>query len=390
MKEAPHGAPEPENDGLWPIVTLLLAAALTLVLVSLALDRDRKDAAARAAGAVATPGMVKPGTGPGAGPILPPPDPATGKSALLAGIEEMLERLVQGKVSAAELGAFKASLLAMPPAEVIAAIRAFLASGGNARTGQGFEVAVGGTLAGQPTLRLLLLDVLGQQARRLRSGDAAVVSRTILESKDSPDEWALALRNVAWAEPQSRAYVAGKVREMIAHPAWREQPSDGMLEALDLAVWSQDATLVPALVEARSASQAMSHAVDMALDRMAEAAPLDVMTYLNTHPTTLAERPLLRADYFAKADLANGAQRSQVELYLGRPDVALEEKGKLLRALVTPSSFVADTLVTAPPPADDGSARRGALAQATGDWLRTNRFPSLRAQIEDVQARLAP
>jgi hypothetical protein len=390
MKDAPHGATDPEGEGVYPLIALLAAAVLALVLVTMMRDRDRKEAEARATPAPVVSAAGEGGKGRDVGPLPRSADAVVGQSPVAAAIEEMLVRLVRGNVSAAELAAFKAALLAGPPAETIAAIRAFLATGGNARTGQSFEVAAGGVLSGQPTLRLLLLDVLGQAARKLRSGDAAEVSRAILETKDSPDEWALALRNVAWAEPQSRAYVAGKVREMMAHQAWRDAPSDGMLEALDVAVWTRDATLVPELVEARSANQALSHAVDIALDRMAESAPLDVMTYLNTHPATLAERPLLRADYFAKADLADGAQRSQVEMYLGRPDVAADEKSKLLRALVTPASFVSDTLVTAPPPADDGSARRAALAQATGDWLRTNRFPSLKTQLMEVQERLAP
>ena len=209
------------------------------------------------------------------GPVPPPPDPLAGASLQTRTIEAMLVRLVRGPVTADQLAAFKAALLAAPPAETIAAIREFLATGRNARTGQEFAIASGGgTLAGAPTLRLLLLDVLGQAARKLRSGDAAEVSRTILETKDSPDEWALALRNVAWADPQSRAYVASKLREMIAHEPWRAAPSDGLLEALDVAVWSRDATLVADLAAARDSNQAMSHAY--ITDRMAEAAPLEV------------------------------------------------------------------------------------------------------------------
>ena len=67
--------------------------------------------------------------------------------------------------------------------------------------------------------------MLGQQARKLRSMDAAEISRGILEDKTSADEWALALRNVAWAEPQSRSYLTGKVREMLSYDPWRATPS---------------------------------------------------------------------------------------------------------------------------------------------------------------------
>src|SRR5215207_8121535 len=106
-------------------------------------------------------------------------------SPLAAALEGMLERLVRGGVSAAELAAFKRALLAADPAETIAAIRAFLATGRNAGTGQGFNLATGGgTLEGAPTLRLLLLDVLGLQARKLRSPESAIIARAILETKE--------------------------------------------------------------------------------------------------------------------------------------------------------------------------------------------------------------
>ena len=312
------------------------------------------------------------------------------RSALRDWIDRVLAALELGPNPAAA-EQLKAALLAAEPRLAINAIVEFLGEGRDVATGGEFALGGGGALADAPTLRVMLLDVLGQIARRTRSPAAARVSRTVLETRDSADEWALALRNVAWHEPAAKPYLASKVREMLAHGPWRARPSAGMLEAFDVAVYTRDASLVPELAEAqRSGGRELQYAAAVALDRLAEQGPLEVMTYLNTHPTELADRPLLRADYYAKADLSQIAQRAAVEIYLGRPDVALEEKSKLLKGLATPATFVAETLLTEAPPPDDGGPRLDALARATGEWLAGDRFPDLRAPLTQLRQRLAP
>ena len=316
------------------------------------------------------------------------PAPAT---SLLSRIERLLA-LLQFGANPAELAALKRELLASEPNASISAILAFLSSGRDAATGLDFTLGERGALDAAPTLRTMLLDVLGQIARTSRSDAAAKYARTLLESKTSADEWALALRNVAWHEPTATPYLAAKMRELLAHTPWRERPSAGMLEAFDVIVFAKDASFVQDLADAQRADQReLSHAAAIALDRLAEQTPLDVMNYLNTHPTTLAERPMLRADYYAKADVSQPAQRAALEVYLGRPDIALTEKGKLLQALAAPGSFVSENLLTesAPPPADDGTAaRREALGKVAADWLATNRFPDLTAPLTQLERRL--
>jgi hypothetical protein len=102
----------------------------------------------------------------------------------------------------------------------------------------------------------------------------------------------------------------------------------------------------------------------------------------------MAERPFIRADYFAKEDLSQPTQREAVEFYLGRSDVSHEEKAKLLNALTTPASFVAEGLLTDSLPEPDEVARANALVEATRAWLVQNRFPQLRSEIVEVQLRL--
>ena len=304
-------------------------------------------------------------------------------------IEKLLALLEAGTATEADLDALKRALLAADPALATAAIRDFLATGRDARTGLDFTLRPGGELTA-PTLRVLLMDVLGRIAKRDGSTAAAQLARATLEKKDSADEWAIALRNVAWAEPATTAYLAAKAREMLAYAPWRAAPTGGMLEAFDVIVFTKDASLTAELADAQNDPNAqLRHAAEVALDRLAAASPLGVMNYLNANPATLAERPMLRADYFAKADLAAPGQKTALEFYLGRPDIADAEKTKLLKALAAPAAFVSENLLTEPPPEFDEAAHEHAILAAVGEWLTGQRFPALQTQLLQLQRRLA-
>jgi hypothetical protein len=320
-------------------------------------------------------------------PEISTPVAATAKSNDV--FEDFLDRLQKRQVTPGQLLAFRKALLEGDPAIVIPAIRAFLATGKDVSTGLAFQLGEGGELEGAPTLRLLLLDVLGQLSRKTRTADAASVSREILADKKSSDEWTIALRNLAWCEPQSRAFLASKFSEMIRYEPWRTQPSGGFLEAFDVAVFSGQVNVMEPLNEALQAPQPeMQRAAAMALDRLAESAPLDVMQKLNSQPQMFADHPYLRADWFAKADMREPAQRAQFEVYLARPDVALSEKGKALKALASPGQFISENLLTNPPSPTDDTAREAAVLAAATDWYR--RFPELAAPLAILRERLEP
>jgi hypothetical protein len=302
-------------------------------------------------------------------------------------IEEFLDRLQKRQVTPAQLLAFRKALLEADPATVIPAIRAFLATGKDISTGLAFELGEGGEVTHAPTLRLLLLDVLGQLSRKARTADAATVAREILAEKKSSDEWAIALRNLAWHEPQSTAFLASKFSEMVRNEAWRTQPSSAFLEAFDVAVFSKQVTVMEPLDEALQApNPELQRAAAVALDRLAESAPLEVMQKLNSEPQLFAEHPLLRADWFAKADLREPAQRAAFETYLARTDVTLEEKSKALKALASPGQFISDNLLTTPLPPGDDDARDAAVLGAANDWSR--RFPQLETSLASLRERL--
>jgi hypothetical protein len=311
------------------------------------------------------------------------------RDSLRKQIEAVFQKLLAGNGSAREIAALRAALENADPREAMAAALDFLRSGRDVRTGESFVVGSGGRLSAAPTLRVMLLDLLGLLSQEIKSDDGASYARSVLDSKNSPDEWAIALRNVAWHDPAAKAYLSAKVRELMSYSPWRQAPTAGMLEAFDVAVFVQDANLIPVLAENVVSEQvALQRASAIALDRLAERAPLAVMNYLNANPKLMAERPFIRADYFAKADLSQPTQREAVEFYLGRSDVSHEEKAKLLNALTTPASFVAEGLLTDSLPEPDEVARGNALVEATRAWLVQNRFPQLRSEIVEVQLRL--
>ena len=91
------------------------------------------------------------------------------------------------------------------------------------------------------------MDLLGQLAKTTGSDEAATVARGVLETKTTPEEWAVSLRNVAWSDPAATGYLAAKMREMLAEPSWTANPSGALLESFDVIVFSGDPTFIPTL-----------------------------------------------------------------------------------------------------------------------------------------------
>jgi hypothetical protein len=312
------------------------------------------------------------------------------KSPLAREIDALLEKLLRKEATPADFDALRRLLLSADPAQAIAAITAFLKTGEDAPSGIELAIGANGALTGAPTMRVFLMDLLGQIAQKSGSDAAAAVARTVLETKTSPEEWALSMRNVAWHEPQATAYVGGKMREMLAEPAWNSTPSAGFLEAFDLIVFTGDPSFIPQLADlARGGLSDLQRAALMALDRMADSSPLAVMSFLNEHPNELADQPMLRADYYAKADLSQPPQRAALENFLARGDVSFDEKKKVVTALASPASFVTEGLVTPPVPAVDDNARRQAYVNVVTDWVNRRRFPDLLPALQQVQAEMA-
>ena len=113
-------------------------------------------------------------------------------------------------------------LSSRPKDEAAGAIRQFLAFGQDARTGQGFQLNADGSLRQAPTLRTLLLGMLG----KLDPAQAAAAAKEILQRKDSADEWAAGLALYARANSSDDAlyFLQQKAEEMAGYQPWQTNP----------------------------------------------------------------------------------------------------------------------------------------------------------------------
>ncbi len=182
-----------------------------------------------------------------------------------------------------------------------------------------FAPGEGGALAGAPSLRTAVLDLLGQWD----PGAAYARAAEALEGpKDSAAEYALHLRNYAWGAPEAmpedavRAYLGRKARELVSHRPWQRDPSSGYQEAFDVLVWADTVEAVP-LLTSLLASDApnLVQPAGLTLDRLVIASPEETLRRLREEGESLDERPQAIAGYFARANPGDLAERRLVEAY---------------------------------------------------------------------------
>jgi hypothetical protein len=288
------------------------------------------------------------------------------------------------------LASLRQTLASRPASEGSAAIRRFLDSKADAATHQGFKIGAKGFLSEAPSLRAFLLDYLGQ----IDPAAAAEYARVILSSKDSPDEWAVALRNLATGDPSAggRALLWQKAGEMLQYGPWQQSPSTGYLEAFDVAVFLGGTGLVPALTELvrMQDNPAVAHAAYLALDRLAIAEPAALLGALEADPDLMQGREQTRANYFARADVRDAQQRQVLESYLLDPRTSSQELQQFAGLFPNANYMVSQNLLTPTPTPDHAAltSRDAASLQAVQDWLADPRFASLQRPLQTVEQRL--
>lgn len=218
------------------------------------------------------------------------------------------------------------SLRAMEPAVAAAAVAGFLESGRDCPTQLPFVVGDQGMLQTAPTFRTALLDLLVA----LDPETALAISRAVMDRKSSPDEFALALRNLAWNDCNGdlKTELNNRFGQMIQTKDWLEGPSAGFLEALDIAVFlggKQSFERVASLhVESASSSnKELSRASFLALDRMVRTDPGMLVASAGD---LLEKLPAdTRASLFSRLDLTVENQRETLVRYLSDPHVNQRE-----------------------------------------------------------------
>jgi len=323
---------------------------------------------------------------------LQPVSPAAPANGSLQRLREMNGSLKTLDAAGARrsLAEWRAQLAALPKDEAVSAIRQFLNSKMDAPTHLGFKVAGNGWLDEAPTLRTFLLDELA----RLDPAAAADYSRVILAGMDSPDEWALALRNLASGDTSAdgRALLEQKITAMLQYPPWQQNPSVGFLEAFDVAVYLGGTDLLPTLAELarQQDNPAVTHASYLALDRLVIANPATVLGALEAAPDLLQGREATRADFFARADVRDPQQRQVLESYLLNPAIGASELRTFAGIYPNANYMISLNLLTPTPTPDRASlVSRDAQSLAVAQqWMADPRFAGLGPVLQSITSRL--
>jgi hypothetical protein len=274
--------------------------------------------------------------------------------------------------------------------DAAASVVRFLESKTDARTGQGFKVGAGGFLSESPTLRTFLLDYLG----RVDAAAAAAYARTILSSTESPDEWALALRDLARGNVNSdgKSLLEQKTGELLRRIEWQENPSVGFLEAFDVAVYLGGTHLIPALSDLvrRQDNQTVAYAAFLALDRLVINDAATTLAALEAAPDLMQGREQTRANYFARADVRDPVQRKVLEKYLLDPGLGQAELAAFAGVYPNANFMISANLLTQTPTPDRAAltSRDAAALRALDEWLSDVRFAKVKPELEKARARL--
>ncbi len=271
-----------------------------------------------------------------------------------------------------------------------AAIRRLLDSKLDAATGEGFKIAGNGSLTEAPTLRTLLLD----QLAALDPAAAAAYAREILNTSNSPDEWAVALRNLARGgkSPEARSLLEAKTAELLRNESWQRDPSVGFLEAFDTAVYLGGTNLLSPLSDLvrRKDNPAVAHAAFLTLDRLAIAQPGETLSALAQHPEWMAGREETRANYFARGDVGDAAQRRLVEAYLLDASRGPAELHSFAGVFPNANFMISHNLLTTNATLDGATLRqRDQISlEVVTQWLADPRFEKVKPPLLVIQRRL--
>lgn len=329
-------------------------------------------------------------------PAVSPEAPVDRRPMATPAIREALQRLGDSPdpaVARETLDRLRGELLSLPREEAVRSIESFLRNPSqDAATALPFTIGDNGNLETAPTLRIALLDWLGQRD----PAAAAALARELLEEPHSADEWALCLRNVARgpADPETPYFLHRKWEEMVDIEAWRASPTVGFLEAFDTLVHARATAATPRLAELAAdqspQSAAVAHASFLTLDRLVLTEPAGTLERLLAADQLLARRGPMVAQLMARADLGDPRQRDLVAAYLldeqRRPDELEAFAGVFPNANYMMSSNLLTR--TRLPDRDQRLGSDRAALERVERWLDEERFAEIRPVLEAMRTRL--
>lgn len=248
-----------------------------------------------------------------------------------------------------------------------------LASGEDFSTGFDFALDSGQNLAAWPSWRVFLLDLLFL----IETEVAATVSREFLTTSESPDEWAVCMRNLARAGKDD-ALLRTKSAELLRRKEWQKNPSAGYLEAFDVIVYTKNISLAPDLLTNcdNRDEKAVRHASFLTLDRLVLAAPDKVLPIIATTASKHRHSGLMLSNMIARADMRVEVQRQALETYLLAPERTAEELQGFASVFPNANMAVSKNLLTNTLAIDgrDLAARDRKSLEQVEQWLGDPRF----------------
>ena len=221
-----------------------------------------------------------------------------------------------------------------PESDAAAAIVGFLKTEDDAPTGLAFVVGPEGMMETVPSVRLALLDLLPS----LDPVAALEVARELMDRRTSADEYAVALRNMAWNDLDGdlRGELSRRFMALLQMP-WLDQPSAGFIEAFDIAVEVGGSAMFDRMVSlageaTEKSNTAASRAAFMSLDRMIVRDRALLATAFSADAAWMDFAPQQRASLMSRLDIMVPAQRDVFLRYIsdnGRAADELEYFGKL-------------------------------------------------------------
>jgi hypothetical protein len=337
--------------------------------------------------------------GPGATPVEPqqgggvPPSagqPAAAAANPLLTAAGRLRKKPESADVARTLKELQTTLAALPKAEALAVVAAFLASGKDQSTGLAFEINPDGTLKGWPTLRTFLLDRL----LALDPATAAKMSRDLLTTPTTADEWALALRNIGRVETgaEATAYLRERTEALINNPAWQADPSIGYLNAFDVLVHTNATASTPLLSNLiqNKDRRDLAHAGFLTLDRLVQRQPAAELPLLAADRALQQSRPEMVAQQFARADLRDPAQQALVKSWLLDPARTPTELRSFAGVYPNNNRFISNNLLTteSQQPGTDLAAHDRQALEIVSGWVADPAFQSVKDHLHTMASRL--
>jgi len=280
----------------------------------------------------------------------------------------------------ARLKALRIAWVEIDPQVRAEIIGKLLQGGKDAATGMDFQVGSHGQLAGWPTLRVFLLDVLATSDAEM----AAAIARNLLATTTSADEYATALRSLT-REILGRADDAellSRFDTMLAKPEW--QSSRGFAEALDLARLLGTADAARRVVS-WNGGRVLKQSV---MQEFAAEHPGEMIDALAADGSITGPT---RATLMARADPTDARQLDAIDAYLKNPALSPEEATAFLdvfpfRSATTGHRLYAET--PAPFTYDELRAADAAALARAGQWLADPALEKYQPQLQALQKRL--